>query len=107
MKILLRPINQNDHNFVFATYLRNRYFDKNNLTTLKRKTWSALQHKRLEDIFAKELVIIACLDEDPDFILGYSFIDKDKPYTYIKLSYRSEGLKLKEMLEKELINEST
>jgi len=103
MKIVLRSLQKDDHNFVYATYLRNRYFDKSNLTTLKRKTWSALQHKRLEDIMTKETVVIACLDEDKEFILGYSFIDQGKPYTYIKLSYRAQGLNLKQMLEKELL----
>lgn len=103
MKILTRPIIDADHNFVYATYLRNRWFDKNNLTTLRRKTWSVLQHKRLEDIMRKKLVVIACLDEDPDVIVGYALRDQDKLYCYIKLSFRNPNFHIEEKLLKELL----
>jgi hypothetical protein len=101
MRIVIRNSKPSDYAFMFATYLRNRYFDKNNKTTLKRSTWSDLHHKRLESILPKALV--ACLSEDEDTILGYSFIDGKEPWVYVKLAWRSQGLDLKTKLLKELI----
>jgi hypothetical protein len=102
MKIKLRPAVGTDHAFIYATYIRNRWFDKENKTTLKRSTWSSLQHQRLETILSNGLVIVACLDEDEDCILGYVFMDQGKPYSYIKLDWRSDGLGVKEKLLKEI-----
>lgn len=98
MKVVLRPHCKEDEPFIFATYLRNRWFDRNNKTTLKRSTWSAMQHRRLEDRLGKNMVLVACLDEDNDTILGYAFRDDDGPYCYVKLSFRSEGFNVKERL---------
>lgn len=102
MKILIRFITESDHNFIYATYLRNKYFDKANKTTLKRSTWSSLQHKRLETIMTYDLVLVACLEDDVDTIVGYGFMDGAEPWTYVKLDWRSPGLKVKDRLIKEL-----
>jgi hypothetical protein len=106
LKVLLRNMQEGDQNFVFATYLRNRWFDKTNKTTLKRSTWSAIQHKRLEKVFASKRVVMACLDEDSDTLLGYGFVDQDGPYIYVKLPYRAGGLGIKDRITKELLNGS-
>lgn len=100
MKIILRTAYPPDYPFVFATYLRNRWFDKKNTTTLRRSTWSQLQHKRLERILESEKVLIACLDEDTDVIVGYSFKDGQTVFSYVKLPFRAPGLKIAEMLSK-------
>lgn len=100
MKIIIRSLTEEDHNFIYATYLRNEYFNKKNKTTLKRSTWSSLQHKRLEDILKDPAnVRIAGLEDDPTDIKGYTIVDGDRLFTYIKLAWRSPGLKIKERLE--------
>lgn len=104
MKVAFRQNRPADEAFIFATYLRNRWFDKANKTTLKRSTWSSLQHKRLERLLNEQKVLIACLDEDNDTILGYAFIDDISPYAYVKLAFRSEGFDIKTKLLKELSN---
>jgi DNA polymerase elongation subunit (family B) len=106
MKIQIRPIVESDHAFIFATYLRNKWFDKGNKTTLKRSTWSKLQHKRIEDLMhsesAKNNFLVACLEEDPDVILGYAFTDGQTPFVYVKLPWRSEELGIASKLLKEI-----
>lgn len=102
MKVILRPYTPSDLPFIFATYLRHCWFNKDQQTTLKRSTWSAMQHKRLEALFVSEVVLIACLNEDPDFIVGYGFIDNDRLFTYLKKSFRSEGLNITNLLLKGL-----
>lgn len=102
MRIVIRPVEITDHNFVFSTYLLNRFFEKTNNTTLKRSTWCALHHRRLEALLDRGEVLIACLDEDPDTILGYGLQDHDRQFTYVKLAYRAPGLEVSERLLKAL-----
>lgn len=89
---------ETDHAFLFATYLQNNWYDKTNSTILKKDMWMGLQHKRLEKVLEEQPVKIACLEEDPDVILGYSFNDNGKPFVYVKLAWRSEKLNLKQTL---------
>ena len=103
MKVLIRFLTEGDEAFIYSTYLRNRYFDKNNKTTLKRSTWSSLQHKRLEGILGKDLVLIACLESDPDIIVGYAFMDGSEPWSYVKKDWREYNPPIKDKLLKELI----
>lgn len=103
MKIVIRPTRKEDHPFIFATYIRSNWFRKSQKTTLKRSTWSGLQHTRLEGILSHPGAYTACLNEDEDFILGYGFMDAGEPYTYIKLDFRAPGLKLKELLTQTVV----
>lgn len=102
MRIKVRQAVPDDHAFIYATYLRNKWFDKDQKTTLKRSTWSKLQHTRLERILSDETVLIACLSDDPDLIVGYVFMDGVRPFTYVKLDWRSPGLGISEQLLKEI-----
>lgn len=103
MQIVIRPSTESDHNFIFATFIRNRWFDKGNVTTLKRATWSAMQHKRLEGIMTHpEMIKVACLDNDPDTIVGYALWDGREPFAYVKLAWREVNPSVKDRLIKEL-----
>lgn len=97
MKIVLRQSVPSDHPFIFATYIRHNWFSPRNTTTLKRSTWSQLQHTRLEGILARG-VVVACLGDDPDVIVGYALDDGGKPFAYVKLAWRSPGLGIKDKL---------
>ena len=90
-----------DHPFIYATYLRNRWFSKENTTTLQKSTWMRLQHARLERMLAEQPVLVACLSSDPDTILGYRFRDGSEDWTYVKLAFRPEGVQA--ALEKETL----
>jgi len=86
--ISIRDHISDDEPFLFATYLKNNWYDKTNSTTLKKATWMSLQHKRLEKVLQNQKVKIACLKSDPDVIIGYAFEDAGKPFVYIKLAWR-------------------
>ena len=62
-----------------------------------------MQHKRLEKLFKEEVVLVACLSEDHDTILGYALFEGDEPYIYIKLDWRSPGIDVKGKLLKEMV----
>jgi hypothetical protein len=92
--ILIRPAEPDDHNFLFATYLNNNWYSKEQTTTLKKSMWMALQHKRLENVLSSGTVKVACLSESPDVVVGYAFPDGERPFSYVKLAWRSPQLDL-------------
>lgn len=91
--ITLRAATEHDHAFIYATYLRNRWFSTENTTTLRKETWMKVQHQRLEQILASQPAYVAGLEGDDDVILAYAFQDGSEPWTYEKLSFRNRGLK--------------
>lgn len=96
--IQIRDLEPDDHAFLFSTYLKHNWYDKTNTSTLKKATWMAMQHKRLEKVLSGQTVKIACLSEDPDTIVGYAFKDGEKPFVYAKLAWRSPALNLETLL---------
>jgi hypothetical protein len=99
--VIIRPVTDLDHNFIFATYLRNKWFAADQGTTLAKDTWMRIQHGRLEKLLADAKVPkkIACFGEDTSVILGYSFLDGDKLFTYVKLDFRKPEYGIKPLLE--------
>lgn len=92
--IAIRKAIVEDHPFIYSTYLKNNWFNKDNDTVLKKDTWMRLQHGRLEGLLQTSPVKVACLAEDPDTILGYS-IDG---FTYIRPQWRKVA-NIEEMLK--------
>ena len=101
-EIVIRNMQPGDEPFLFATYLKNNWYDKTNTSTLKPATWMALQRKRLENVLKVQPVKIACLSHDEDIILGYGFFDIDKHFIYIKQAWRDPRFAIKDMLDKEI-----
>lgn len=96
-QLLTRPAAPSDHNFVYATYLRNRWYDTLNTTTLQKDTWMRIQHGRLEKMLASQPVLVVCLSEDPEVILGYKLLDGSEVWSYVKKDWRiPEVLKMLE-----------
>ena len=99
--ITYRPHQADDEAFLFATYLKNNWYRQESSTMLPKKIWMWAQHKRLEKVMKNQVITVACLKDDPDVILGYGFWDEEKPFTYIKLAWRSDKLNLeKELTER-------
>lgn len=100
--IMTRDSVASDHAFLYSTYLQNNWYDKTNTTTLKKATWMGLQHKRLEKVLDEQKVIVACLSDNTDQIVGYGFKDGEKPFVYIKPAWRSPELDLKKTITEAL-----
>lgn len=99
--ITIRPYKEDDKAFIFATYLRNTWYSKDNTTTLEKGLWMGLQHARMEKALPTLGIRVACITDDPDTILGYSFKDQDKQFTYIKLAFRDPSYNITNLLESE------
>lgn len=102
-KIIVRPAKEEDVPFLFATYLKHNWYDKTNSTLLPKIVWINAQRKRLQKIYDENKVKIACINEDPDLIMGYGFLDLDKkPFVYIKKHYRNQEENLENLLRESI-----
>lgn len=91
--ITIRPVVNDDHNFLYATYLKNNWYRKENTSILKPEVWMNCQRNRLKKILENPTQVkIACLTQDPEIIVGYGFPDDEKPFVYVKLAYRENKL---------------
>jgi hypothetical protein len=101
MRIKLRRAIESDWPFVFSTYLTNNWYSQNNDTTLRKDTWMKIQHTWLEGLLKLEVppIIIASLEEEPDFILGYVVIKTD-PFCYVKKDFRAAETNIAGILKK-------
>jgi len=84
---VIRDIKPEDHAFIYATWLRQLWFSKDNNTLLPKDTFMRVQHKRIEDKLSKGGKIV-CPPDDTNLIYGYT-VDG---YTYIKKAFRNIGL---------------
>src|ERR1700727_2604225 len=100
LSIVTRKVEPTDHAFIFATALNNKWYDKENKSTLEKATWMRLMHGRLEGLLNDSKAVVACLSDDSDVIVGYVLCDKDL-FVYIKKAWRSPELNLTKMLLKE------
>lgn len=92
-EVTVRQLQEDDKAFLFATYLRNHWFSKDNKTTLAKETFMRIYHKRMEDLMKTVPIKVLCLTEDPTVILGYSIEEKqDKKFVYLKKAFRNLGL---------------
>lgn len=93
--IKLRDFRAEDRNMILDTFLKSYYF---NMTGKKpaTKAYFSSHAKILENLYETNqiVVLIACLDEDEDIILGYSIwgLDKTLHYVYVKESYQRMGI---------------
>ena len=79
-----------DHAFIYSTFLHNRWFSRDNHTTLHKGQWYKLQHARLEKMLDTQPTYVVCLSHDHDTILAYSLMDGSTQFTYVKKSWREE-----------------
>lgn len=93
--VQIRPYQDNDKNFIFATFLRGVYYGQPTYTLIPKDIFMSYYHKVLEFILKKPetKINIACLKEDNDVILGYSIMsDKAIHWAFVKKSWRGIGL---------------
>lgn len=93
----IRDYQPADKNFILATFLRGVYYGNNWFSQIrkdifmdsyKRIAESALDSGRLA-------VKVACLQEDPDIIIGYSILSADYQavaWVYVKKAWRLKGI---------------
>lgn len=95
-----RPITDEDKNFIYATWLRGLYYDKDSwFKNINKEIFMENYHKVIEKILysPNAQVKIACLKNDPDVILGYSVTRiypevKVLDWVFVKSAWRKIGI---------------
>ncbi len=97
--VVLRANTKADRNFILATFLRGLYYGDTWFREIPKAIFMANYHSILEKIIdsPKVQVIIACLKEDPEVILGYSILSqyKNSPvlhWVFVKSAWRDIGI---------------
>lgn len=95
--VILRPMVESDLNFVMATIMRGLYYGESWFSEIDKSSFMRNYHKAIEFLLAKETtqVVIACLKDDPEVILGYSILSPTLEvahFVFIKKAWRGIGI---------------
>lgn len=93
----VRAAKNSDYNFVIATFLRGLYFGDSWFSLVPKTIFMANYHTVAHNLLnhPKTVVLIACLKEDPDVVLGYSILSSDLQnvhWVYVKSAWRKQGI---------------
>jgi len=114
--ISVRPYGETDKNFILATWLRGLYYGDSFFSSIPKTIFMENYHAVLEGFLYKnaDAIQVACLREDPDFILGYSVVRHLKigeadisvlDWIFVKTAWR--GIGISKMLVPNKINACT
>lgn len=93
----IRDGNENDHNFILATFLRGIYYGDSFFSGVPKKIFME-RYKIVAQALVRDpniVIRVACLPEDPDVILGYSLLSKDMntvSFCFVKAAWRQKGI---------------
>lgn len=93
----IRDYQQEDKNFVLATFLRGVYYGDSWFSQIRKDIFMD-NYKRIAEFAidsGKVIVKVACLREDSDVIIGYSILSADYQaisWVYVKKAWRLKGI---------------
>lgn len=106
MKILLRSIEESDLPFVFSTWLKGLYHGNILFNKIDQDIFYSKYHLVLESLIKKSFVKVACLESEPDVILGYSVSDIHcLHWIFVKKAWRKLGIG-KSLMPKDIVEVS-
>lgn len=92
----LRTHIETDKNFIFATMLRGLFFGNDLYSCIDKKIFYETYEKVLHVILGRPNVevIICCLQEDPNVIIGYAIIENSNilHWVFVKAAWRKIGI---------------
>lgn len=98
MEVVIRGSRTSDLNFIMSTWLRGQRHGCTYYSEIDSKAYYDLQGLVLLDTMAnpKCSIRVACLDTEPDLILGYSVVTwSGEPlinWVYVKSAFRGQGI---------------
>lgn len=89
---IIRECNQLDLSFIYSTWLRSYHYDS--WTRQTRKSIFFDNYKRVLDLLIDtNQILVACLVNDPEVILGYIVFGQQKiHYMFVKETFRNMGI---------------
>lgn len=91
----IRDGKDEDKNFILATFLRGLYYGDSWFSLIPKDIFMTNYKQIAEAVVDNSIVVVACLPEDADVILGYSLLSKDLQainFVYVKSAWRKKGI---------------
>ena len=95
----IRSMTLDDKNFIYATWLRGLYYGNAEMRRIDQEAFFKHYPAVVTLILSKPTtVLVACLNSDPDVILGYSVASYDSVnpgilhWVYVKEAWRQQGI---------------
>lgn len=94
MNVVLRDYDPStDQACLYATWRNAAYYGAKRKHQVSPKTFFKRQTTRIDDILTTAETKVACLEDDPTLILGYSvFTGSHLNWVYVKKDYRNKGI---------------
>lgn len=91
--VIKRPMAESDLPIIYNGWPKGSWYSGVRGRKGDRAQWFVAFYARARAILKRADVTIACLESDPDFILGYSIIDGETlEWIYVKEDYRKQGI---------------
>lgn len=93
--ITLRNSCQADESFIYATWLRSQYYGNTWFKQIDKNIFFNNYKRVVSDYLITAHVQIACLDSDPDVVVGYAVYSADGKilrWVYVKRAWRRLGI---------------
>lgn len=91
----LRTRREADTAFIMATFLRGLYYGNEHYKLIPKQVFMDNYKRVVEMILENSTVVVACLREDPDVILGYSILAANGAvahWCFVKAAWRGRGI---------------
>jgi GNAT superfamily N-acetyltransferase len=89
----LRQGTEADKALIYATWLRSTYYGTPYFKLIEKNTFFDNYKKIVEQRLINSSVLVCCLEEDPDVVLGYSlFTNNVLHWVYVKRAWRGLGI---------------
>lgn len=100
MKVSIRSVEQSDLSFIFSTWLKGLYHGNVMFNKIEQDLFYFKYHQVIEALLKRSVIKIACLEDEPDVILGYSITEPGKlHWVFVKKAWRKLGIGKSLLLE--------
>lgn len=111
MQIKLRVYRPSDKAFLYSTFLRGVYYGSEFYSLIEKESFFKHYEHVLDGLVKRPstMVSIACLEDEPDVILGYAIYSTSAPvlhWVFVKDNFRKQGV-AKQLLHDVKINVTT
>lgn len=91
----IRQATKEDEAFIYATWLRSQYFGNTWFKQMEKDAFFDNYKNVVAARLASSLVLVSCLESDPEVVLGYAVYSPDKTtlhWIYVKRAWRQLGI---------------
>lgn len=86
-KVKIRPLKKGDQSLIYNSWGKGAAYSTANTQTMDQV------NDRIEEVLSNGEILVACLQSDPDFIVGYAaFQNSALLWIYVKVDYRRQAI---------------